>query len=114
MYAIVVPPTGAGAVFGEVALLKEDDCIRTASIITDETCDLVVVNRELYNRCVKYVLKKEFEEKTSFIANNPYFQMWAPKYKKQLAMALQKDTIPYEGTLVRQGDPLGAIYFLLS
>lgn len=106
--------TGAGAVFGEVALLKEDDCTRTASIITDETCDFVVIDRELYNRSVKNVLKKEFEEKTNFIATNPYFQLWAPKYKKQLAMALQKESVPYEGTVVRQGDGLAALYFILT
>ena len=80
---------GPGATFGEVALMKEDDCIRTASIVADETCDLIVVDRSLYNRSVKNVLKKEFEDKQNFIATNKYFQTWAPKYKKQLAMALQ-------------------------
>lgn len=35
--------------FGEVALLSEN-CIRQASIISDEPTDLLVVNRELYNR----------------------------------------------------------------
>ena len=67
----------------------------------------------MYNRSVKNVLKKEFEDKTNFIANNPYFNVWPPKYKKQLAMALIKEDYPYEGMITRQGDMVQAIYFIL-
>ena len=90
-----------------------DDCIRTASIICNEPTDLIVVDRELYNRSVKNVLKKEFEDKSNFIASNPYFKAWPPKYKKQLAMALQIETVPYEGIVTKQGEPLEAIYYVL-
>ena len=48
---------GAGATFGEVALISED-CVRTASIITDEQSDVIVIDRQLYNRSVKEVLQK--------------------------------------------------------
>ena len=45
--------SGPGATFGEVALLKEDDCLRTASILaSDSTVDLIEIDRNLYNRCV--------------------------------------------------------------
>ena len=39
--------SGVGATFGEVALMKEEDCIRTASIITDDEKgnDLIIVDR---------------------------------------------------------------------
>ena len=47
--------SGPGATFGEVALLKEDDCLRTASILaSDSTVDLIEIDRNLYNRCVYY------------------------------------------------------------
>ena len=47
---------GPGATFGEVALLKEDDCVRTASIIaSDDEVDLIEINRDLYNRCAQHV-----------------------------------------------------------
>ena len=49
--------SGAGATFGEVALISED-CVRTASIITDEPSDVIVIDRQLYNRSVKEVLQK--------------------------------------------------------
>lgn len=57
---------------------------------------------------------QEFEEKQRFVANSPYYSNWAPRYKKQLTMALQKQVLPYESTLVKQGDPVTGIYFILS
>ena len=49
--------SGPGATFGEVALLKEDDCLRTASILaSDSTVDLIEIDRNLYNRCVNECL----------------------------------------------------------
>lgn len=90
-----------------------DDCIRTASIVAEEKTDLLVVDRSLYNRAVKDVLAREFEEKAAFIKDNPLFYNWAPRYKKQLAMALYKETFPYESVLVRQGEPVTNIYFII-
>ena len=55
-------PSEAGFSFGELALINRN-CIRNASIITDETTDLLVVNRELYNRCLKAAQSAELEEK---------------------------------------------------
>ncbi|VDI54004.1 Hypothetical predicted protein [Mytilus galloprovincialis] len=104
---------GPGVPFGEVALMS-DDCIRTASIISEEKTDLLMVDRALYNRAVKDVLAREFEEKAAFIKDSPLFSTWAPRYKKQLAMALYKESFPYESALVRQGDPLTNIYFIIS
>jgi hypothetical protein len=105
--------SGRDAVFGDVALMS-DDCIRTASVIVDEPSDYIVVDRELYERSVKSVLKKEFEDKTNFIASCPFFKSWMPKYRKQLAMALQKECMPYDSILTRQGDAVENIFFLLS
>ena len=104
--------TGSGIPFGEVALMS-DDCIRTATIIAEEPTDLLVVDRALYNRCVCSVLAAEFQEKKDFIDNNPLFKSWIPKYKKQLAMAMYKETWPYDSVLVRQGDPVSNIYFVI-
>jgi len=90
-----------------------DDCIRTASIIAEEKTDLLVVDRALYNRAVKVVLAKEFEDKRTFIKGNPLFSNWAPRYRKQLAMAMYKETFPYDSVLVRQGDQLEIVYFVI-
>jgi len=44
--------TAAGRSFGELALINTD-CVRNASIIADEPTDLIIVNRDLYNRSLK-------------------------------------------------------------
>ncbi|XP_041368059.1 uncharacterized protein LOC121382607 [Gigantopelta aegis] len=108
-----VTQLGPGAPFGEVAL-ESEDCIRTASITADENTDLLVVDRHLYNRSVRDVLAKEFEAKKRFIEQNPMFSSWAPKYRKQLTMALYLENYSYDAVLVRQGDHVKNIYFITS
>ncbi|XP_052224591.1 uncharacterized protein LOC127840150 [Dreissena polymorpha] len=108
-----VTSLGSGFPFGEVALVS-DDAVRTATIIAEEETDLLVVDRALYNRAVRDVLAAEFEEKQFFIKHNDMFSSWIPKYRKQLAMAMYKETFPYESVLVRQGDTVQNIYFIVS
>jgi len=64
---------GEGKSFGEVALLKED-CIRTATVVADADTDLVVIDRNLYNRSVRDVLEREYEQKTKFVEENSLFK----------------------------------------
>jgi hypothetical protein len=104
--------SGSGFPFGEVALVS-DDAVRTATIIAEEETDLLVVDRALYNRAVRDVLAEEFEEKQHFIKTNDLFKSWIPKYKKQLTMAMYKETFPYDSVLVKQGDAVGNIYFIV-
>lgn len=102
----------AGKSFGELALINKD-CVRNASIITDVSTDLLIVDRTLYNRSLHAYQAQEFAQRSQFTSQYPLFSNWQPRYKKQMAMSLRKDTIPYEGTIVRQGDPVENIYFLL-
>lgn len=102
-----------GHAFGEVALIKED-CVRTASVVTDEETDLMVVDRALYNRSVRDVLEREFHEKTEFVEKNPLFKHWLPKMKKSMTIALQKESMRYGSQIVRQGQPVDNVFFILS
>ena len=72
-----------------------------------------MIDRKLYTRSVASVLKKLYEEKQEFINNCKFFQFWSIRYKKQLAMALQKEALPYDGVLTKQGAPSSSIYFIL-
>lgn len=56
---------GDGNSFGELALINEN-CIRNASILVDDTSDLVVVNRELYYRSLHAIAAAEFQEKNKY------------------------------------------------
>ncbi|GAB1598579.1 uncharacterized protein LOC115231060 [Argonauta hians] len=102
-----------GDPFGEVALLSKDS-IRTATVVADELTDLMVVHKSLYERSVKDILSWEFQQKIAFICANPLFRGWSHKYKHQLAMAVYKTVLSYDEILIRQGEPVNSIFFILS
>ncbi|KAJ8309674.1 hypothetical protein KUTeg_011539 [Tegillarca granosa] len=102
-----------GQTVGEIALIKED-CIRTASVVVDEDTDLMVVDRTLYNRSVRDVLEREFNEKTEFVENNPLFHTWPPRQKKSMAIALKKESYQYGAPVTKQGHTVDNIYFILQ
>ncbi|XP_021347854.1 uncharacterized protein LOC110446855 isoform X2 [Mizuhopecten yessoensis] len=103
----------SGKSFGELALINAD-CVRNATIIADETTDLVVVNRELYDRSLHYFQAREFEERKAFVEGNPMFSNWQPKYKKQMSMSLRKEKLTFEVPFLRQGAQVDGLCFLLS
>jgi len=105
--------TEPGAAFGEMALLT-DNGTRSASVIVDELTDLIVIDRALYSRCVRDVISQEFQQKDHFIAQHPHFRSWAPKYRKQLIMALEREVLSFDHVVTKQGAPVDAIYFIVS
>ncbi|XP_070558521.1 titin homolog [Ptychodera flava] len=102
---------GSGKSFGEIALIQKN-CIRTASIIADTDCDLIVINRDLYTRCLKAAQEAEFRAKHAFINNFPLFKKWNPKFRNLIAMSLRKIQVKYNHPIVRQGEKLRAIVFI--
>jgi hypothetical protein len=106
------PVADAGKSFGELALISKT-CVRNASIIADDVSDLLVVNRDLYNRSLRAAQIAEFEEKNKFVTENPLFANWQAKFKRQMAMSIVKQKIPYDGCIVKQGDPVVGLFFVL-
>ncbi|XP_050405936.1 uncharacterized protein LOC126821529 [Patella vulgata] len=104
---------GGGVPVGEVAMEREG-LLRTASIIADVPTDLVIIDRALYNRSIRDVIFQERKKKSDFIKMNSVFRSWAPKYRVQLSMALYTQTFSYDSVLVRQGDPVDILYFIIS
>ncbi len=103
------PGTGTG--FGELALINKN-CIRNASIIADEPTDMLVVNRVLYNRCLRAAHAAEIEDKMSFVREHPFFQNWQQKHKKQMVYSMKKEVKVFDSTIVKQGEPVSTMYFL--
>lgn len=103
---------GAGEGFGEIALVSENT--RTATIIADEVTDLMVVNKALYARCLQAPAQRKLNEKQSFINNSQFFGSWPPKMKKLLSLCLERDVIPYDSYLQRQGEAADKIFFMIS
>ncbi|XP_063399051.1 uncharacterized protein LOC134683669 [Mytilus trossulus] len=103
----------SGKSFGELALLNTD-CVRNASIIAEEATDLIVINRELFNRCIRLFHAKEFAERNQFVETNPLFRGWLPKFKVQMAMSLRKEKLNFERVIVKQGDRFDGLRFITS
>ncbi|XP_052066701.1 uncharacterized protein LOC127706242 [Mytilus californianus] len=112
-YGIYVGEIECGKSFGELALINAD-CVRNATIIADETTDLIVIGRDLYNRCIKSFHAKEFAERKQFVESNPIFDKWHPKYKKQMAMSLKKEKFHFESVIIKQGTRFDGLRFIIS
>ena len=86
---------------------------RSASIIADEITDLMVINKSLYAKCLQAPTLRKLEEKQQFINKSPFFSNWAPKMKKLLSLCLERDLVPYDSYLSKQGEPAEKIYFII-
>jgi len=102
----------AGEGFGEVALVSDAD--RTASIIADETTDLMIVNKALYKRCLQAPALRKLAEKQAFIDQSPFFGNWSNKMKKLLCLCLEREIIRYDSFLGKQGELADKIYFIIK
>ncbi|KAJ8308906.1 hypothetical protein KUTeg_013780 [Tegillarca granosa] len=91
----------AGKSFGEVALIREDS-VRNATVIADEETDLLAKEEE------------EYAERKDFIQNSPLFCKWSLKFKRLLEPSIRKEVYPYGSTIVRQGQPVVGLVFVLS
>ena len=63
-----------GVGFGELALISKN-CIRNASIVTDDVTDLVVVYRDLYNRSLRAAHAADVEHRNNFVKEHPFFKV---------------------------------------
>ncbi|XP_059170872.1 uncharacterized protein LOC131952283 isoform X2 [Physella acuta] len=111
-YGIYVGKIDAGKSFGELALINAD-CVRNATIIADESTDLLSVDRDLYNRSLRAFQTHEFEQRKDFVSSFPMFHSWAPRYKKMMAMSLKKQVLRFEDTIVKQGNAVDGIHFII-
>ena len=105
-----VTSLGIGEGFGEVALVSEDT--RSASIIADEVTDLILVNKTLYSRCLQVPTLRRLQEKQGFINNSQFFGSWTIKMKKLLSLCLERDFVPYDSYLTKQGELADRIFFI--
>ncbi|XP_046573601.1 LOW QUALITY PROTEIN: uncharacterized protein LOC124281692 [Haliotis rubra] len=102
----------SGKSFGEVALMSEDN-IRNASIITDTDCDFLVVDRELFNSSLKEYEERSYAECRHFVQKHPFFSKMSQRFKRLLTLSLRKEKYGFESTLVKQGEPIIGLHFIL-
>lgn len=57
--------------------------------------------------------EEEYEERKDFIRKSPYFSNWTIKFKRLLEMSIHKEYFPFGTTIVKQGDPVPGMFFIL-
>ncbi|XP_046579283.1 LOW QUALITY PROTEIN: uncharacterized protein LOC124286888 [Haliotis rubra] len=112
-YGTYMAKIPAGKSFGELALIRADS-VRNATIIADETTDLLMVNRDLYNRSLHAYQAQEFEKKYGFVDDYPLFSGWNPRYKRMVAMSLVKRSLKFEDTVIKQDTSVDGLHFIIS
>ena len=83
-------------------------------MICDDTTDLAVINRQLFDRCLHAAQAQDFDERMNFVRRHDLFAKWAPKHRKQMAMSLRKEAISFSEAIIKQGNQTTELYFLLK
>ncbi|XP_052247128.1 uncharacterized protein LOC127855511 [Dreissena polymorpha] len=103
---------GQGGAFGELALVNKDT-FRNATVVTDEDTDLMVIDQELFDRSLKAEQEAKYAEIREFIETNSFFKDMNVKLKKLLEMSIRKERYIFDTNIVRQGDPVEGLHFII-
>ncbi|XP_053374419.1 uncharacterized protein LOC123531447 isoform X2 [Mercenaria mercenaria] len=112
-YGKYIAGYGVGNTFGEVALVNRDT-FRNASIIADEDTDLIVIDQDLFDRSLRAEQEARYAEIRDFIEEHPFFKDMNTKFKKLLEMSIRKERYIFDTNIIRQGDPVTGLHFILS
>ena len=58
--------------------------------------------------------EKEFAEISDFIEGHPFFCHMPNKLKKLLEMSLRRETFIFDTVLIKQGEPVQGLHFILK
>lgn len=86
---------------------------RVASVITDEACQLLVVSQRMFERYIKRHVSDMYAEKSRFVLTNPYLKSAPSAFKTSLIILMRKKSFGYDDVLVRQGQQINSVYFIL-
>ncbi|XP_071851350.1 uncharacterized protein [Apostichopus japonicus] len=103
---------GSGHSFGELALIHKNS-IRKASVITAAECDVLVINRDVYSRCLKTAQERDLNEKMAFIDSHYLFKSWDHRMRTSLAMSFKKSLHRFDSVIFKAGDPVRSLIFIL-
>ena len=93
----------AGSTFGEVALLSEFNK-RSATCICTEDTEFGILNKVIYNKCIKKADLAVYKKSMNQMTNNLIFHNFSKaKFKKYIFNNAGKQKIPKGGFLIREG-----------
>ena len=111
---VKVATLGKGTLFGELALTQEDS-LRTGTIITSKECDISVLNRKIFNNCLRKGAVAHIKKLLTFFIQLPIFNgiseyIFYNKYYSYLS----KKVMTRGNILINQGETPKEIFLLHS
>ena len=105
---------GKGTLFGELALSQENS-LRTATIITSKECEVTILNKKVFNNCLKKGAAIHIKKLLSFFINLPIFNGITEYffYNKYYSF-LSKKIMARGNILINQGETPKGIILLHS
>jgi CRP-like cAMP-binding protein len=103
-----------GAHFGELALMKGRG-VRSATVITREECQLLVICEKDYNSTLRRMQKKDMAKRVGVLDQIPMFQTpeWTGELLKELSYVLLEQKLSTGSVLYHQGDRATHVYFVV-
>ncbi|KAG7378419.1 hypothetical protein PHYPSEUDO_010119 [Phytophthora pseudosyringae] len=103
-----------GSHFGELALMKGRG-VRSATVITREECQLLVICEKDYNSTLRRMQKKDMAKRVGVLDQIPMFQTpeWTGELLKELSYVLLEQKLSTGSLLYRQGDRATHVYFVV-
>ena len=102
----------AGEGFGEIALMQ-DGVTRTASVITEEPCNLIVVHKEDFVRVLKEAEMQKFEAQLRFHHTAPAMRHLSPDTLFHLARVMNTKKFKVGEYLAHQGELIDPLDFVI-
>ncbi|KAJ3086333.1 hypothetical protein HK102_013256 [Quaeritorhiza haematococci] len=97
----------AGQGFGHLALVNDKP--RSATILTNEACDLIVIEKHDYNRIIRFYHEKDLKEKVKFLLKNPLLNNWMVEGVRALARVITWRKVKVGTVIMKEGK-----FFFLS
>ena len=105
---------GTGSCFGELALSKMGNGRRTASIVTRELCEFLVLPKSLYLKCIESFQEKHMAHRVELLRESSIFsdRPWGLRDLKSLCYPLEEAEYGMNKMICRQGRFANHIYFI--
>ena len=103
-----------GSCFGELALSKNGSGKRSATIVTREICEFLVLPKEMYTKSVESFQEKHLTKRLNIISSSPIFrnQHWTPQELKSICYPLEDIDHRTDDVICKQGHFATHVYFV--
>jgi len=101
-----------GKCFGEISVITGRE--RNASVIADEACYLIKLDRELYKNYIQEGAATEIILRTCYVTSHPFFRTWLTRTRDIIAENLNLKHYKFGEEIFREGENADSVYFVLE